>query len=399
MKQNYTTLPLLLAFVMLIFYLPTPLYAQCLCSDGSAPMTSENSVSTNFSSNKTSIFSMPKFDASLGTLVCVNAKAYVTSVLRWRLENEESVALDYRVKYTRWDTVTGPGISPDVTGSIQKFYGPHHLEPTDGNANVGPDFIAMGPDTIYKQKLFEGTTSDVTGYMGTGTVDFVYKTGALCYPDQGGDYYFFGSFPLNKVEFFMTYSYCNAMVLPLNIQNFSVKLKSKDDVSISFSANNESKNTNYEIELSYDASQFRTIGTPTPGPFNGTSTEYSYQYHLDQPVGGKLYFRIKQKTGDRDKYSIIKSVDLGAARYGGLRIYPNPVVRRIQIEFDTPMTGDYVIDLTNQVGQVIFTQKMRMDNSQTLQIDMDNSPGPGIYFLRARAQTSKKVFTGKLLFQ
>jgi len=339
MKQYYSKGFKFLAFLTLIFYLPPSLQAQCLCADGKVPQTEVHTMPSAFQSNKSTIFSMPRFNPSTGTLICVNAKAYVTTILRLKLENEDPSPINYRIKYTRWDTLSGPNIVPDVTSDLVKYYGPFLLDGSDGNTWSGPDYKAIGPDTIYKQKLFEGTTSDVTGYMGAGTVDFTYKTGAQAYPDQGGDFLLFGSFPLNKVEFYMTYSYCSASTLPLDIQNFQAKFLDKDNVNLTWRSQEESKNNPYEIEISLNGTTFNNIGIST-GPVDGSSTEYQYQYHLDKPAGGKLYFRLKQKTGSTYKYSIVRVLETGTSRSGGVRIYPNPVVRRISMEFDEPLNGE-----------------------------------------------------------
>lgn len=400
MKQRYPIFALLV-FIILIFYLPKSTYAQCLCSNGSAPQTIEHNMATTFQSNKTSVFEMPQFDPSVGTLVCVNARAWVTSVLRWTLENEEEMPLAYRVRYTRWDTVTGPGINPDVTGSLVKYYGPHTLQATDYTPGSGPDFMTMGPDTIYKQKLFEGTTSDVMDYLGSGTISFVYKTGALCYPDQGGDYYLFGSFPRNMVEFSMTYSYCDPDVLPLNIQHFQVVKQKNNSISLSWTAPSENKNNTYEIEISHDGAQFSSIGSVSTGLIKGATTEYQYQYNPDQGFSGKLYFRLKQQENKQVTYSIIKFVELQGKGRNGLHIYPNPVInqKRLQVDFDSPMNGTFAIDLTNQMGQTVFTQQYWLTDNKTLQIDLTNVPPPGMYFLRARELRSNQSFTGKLAIQ
>ena len=82
-----------------------------------------------------------------------------------------------------------------------------------------------------------------------------------------------------------------------------------------------------------------------------------------------------------------------------LNIYPNPVVRNINLQFDEPLSGDYSIELTNQVGQVVLQKKVKMSNTMKYEVEVDNLPPPGIYFLRARQTGSSKVYSGKLLFR
>ena len=81
-----------------------------------------------------------------------------------------------------------------------------------------------------------------------------------------------------------------------------------------------------------------------------------------------------------------------------MSIYPNPVVRNVNLRFDEPLTGDYRIELTNQVGQVVLQKQVRLNNSLKVEMDIDNPPAPGVYYLRARQMGSRKVYAGKLLF-
>ena len=74
-------------------------------------------------------------------------------------------------------------------------------------------------------------------------------------------------------------------------------------------------------------------------------------------------------------------------------------MRNINLQFDEPLSGDYSIELSNQVGQVVFQQKVRLSNSMKFEVTVDNPPPPGIYYLRARQMGSPKVYAGKLLFR
>jgi hypothetical protein len=396
MKQYYLKVPIFLALFTLIFYLSNSLNAQCLCSDGSTPMTQEHVLNSTFSSNNTTTLSMPKFDPATGTLICVNAKVYLTTILKMKLENDETFPIDYIVKYVRSDEFTGPGINPPVKGSKNKSYGPYSLGASDGVAGAGADFKAIGPDTIYKKKLYEATTSDVVTYLGPGTVDFKYKSVVNTYA-TGSDVYGLSVSSQNRVEFRMTYSYCSMALLPLEVLDFRVTLKDRENVVLNWKIENENKNNTYEIQFSENGSEFVPVGTTASQPVDGAAAKYEYQYHLDKPAGEKLYFRIRQINGKTSKYSPIRSVRFDQFA-SPVRIYPNPVVRNINMEFDEPVTGEFHIELRNQVGQVVFINKTRVNNNNSLSLLLNNPPPAGIYYLRATLAETKKTYTGKLLF-
>ncbi|MEO8582884.1 MAG: choice-of-anchor E domain-containing protein, partial [Flavitalea sp.] len=398
MKQRYPKLCLFLALLTLLLYLPGTSAAQCLCSNGAPALTEQHAISTTFSSNNTTILTIPKFAPSVGTLVCVNAKVYLTSTLRMKLENDETFPIDYLVKYVRTDTFSGPGIVPNVTGSKNKSYGPYSLGASDGFPFGGPDYAAIGPDTIYNKKLYETTTSAVTNYLGTGTVDFSYKSVVNTYA-IGSDLYTLAVSSINKLDFLVTYSYCNTLILPLNLRNFQAVMQGKQDVYLTWTTQNENKSNDYEIEVSDNATQFKKIGTTPIKPSDGATAEYNFKYHPDQPVNGKLYFRIKQTNGKATNYSEVRIVNFGTDAFPGLRIYPNPAVQNINMQFDEPVSGEFEVELSNQVGQVVYTKSVRLNNSSALQLQLNNPPAPGIYYLRAKESGSKKVYSGKLLFK
>jgi len=395
MKQCYPKVFPYLAFVILVFYLPNTPLAQCMCSDGSPAQTQQHTISTNFSSNSTTVFSVPMFDATVGTLVCVNAKVYLTSILRMRLENDEAFSIDYTVKYQRKDTFSGPGIVPDVIGSKNKNYGPYTLDGSDGDPFAGPDFVSIGPDTIYNLKLYEATTTNVVPYLGTDSIDFTYKSAVSTFA-IGSDVYALAVTANNRVDFVMSYSFCNTSVLAMSIKDFQASLAG-NDVSVRWTTENEIKSNNYEIEVSENGSKYYSIGSKKATAIEGAAAKYDYKYHFDKPLAGKLFVRIKQVAGNSTRYSQIKALFAGNV-VQALNIYPNPVVRNINLEFDEPLSGDYSVELANQVGQVVLQKKVRLSNSMRLEVQVDNPPTPGIYYLRARQMGSSKVYSGKLLF-
>ena len=324
-------------------------------------------------------------------------KVYLTSILRMRLENDEAFNIDYTIKYQRKDTFTGPGVVPDVVGSKNKNYGPYSLDGSDGDPFAGPDFVSVGPDTIYNLKLYEATTTDVVPYLGTDSVDFTYKSAVSTFA-IGSDVYALAVTSTNRVDFVINYNFCEMGLLALNIKDFQASL-ADNNLSVSWKTENELKNNNYEIEISENGKNFHAVGSKRATVADGASAEYDYKYHLDKSPAGKLYVRIKQVAGSTTKYSQIKALFAETNALPALNIYPNPVVRNINLQFDEPLSGDYSIELSNQVGQVVFQQKVRLSNSMKFEVTVDNPPPPGIYYLRARQMGSPKVYSGKLLFR
>lgn len=397
MKQHYSKVPYFLALIVLILYLPRQVKAQCSCSDGTPALTQVVTYSGIFPSNNTNNISMPQFNSSTGTLVCVSARVSLTSVVRFRLENEASIPVTYTIKYLRFDTLVGPGINPEVTGMRMKSYGPFSLAAADGTAGAGPDFVTTGRDTVYNQVIYQTTTTNVVNYLGTGNVLFQYISDVPTYA-TGSDYYKLSVNSDNIMNFQLTYSYCQNSVLAQNIKNFNAVLTDKENVNVSWSTQNESKNNSYEIELSEDGKLFRKIGTTRAKPVDGAAAKYEYQYHLDKLSYRKLYFRVKQLSAGSQVYSGIRSVIVAPEPLAGVSIYPNPVVNNVNIQFDEPVTGDFQIQVVNQTGQVVHTSRARLNNNTTSKVLITNPPPPGIYYLRARDMTSEKTFSAKLLF-
>jgi hypothetical protein len=317
--------------------------------------------------------------------------------LRMKLENDEVFDIEYTVRYQRKDTLSGPGINPSVTGAKNKNYGPYNLHGSDGESFSGTDFVSIGPDTIYNNLLYQTTTTDVVPYMGTGTVDLFYKSAVNTFA-IGSDVYALAVTSQNKLNFTLTYSYCNNSVLPLNISNFKAALKDNQNVELSWTTQNELKTNTYEIELSENGKQFRTIGYQRPKAAEGTAAKYAYRHHLDQSPAGKLYYRIKQLDGKSARYSAVRSIYPGTARAGFVNIYPNPVVRNINLEFDEPLSGDFDVQLANQAGQIVYRNRTHMVNDHTMKLLVNDPPPPGIYFMKASKTGSSKVYSGKLLF-
>jgi hypothetical protein len=399
MKQHYTKVRLLIAFTTLLFYLPSPLNAQCLCLNGNVPQTVTYQQTRSIRPiDDSTNFDISQFDPTMGELICVNVFSYITGVVRMRLENDEIYPVSYRISYNRTDRIQGPGLSPDITNSFSKNYGPYNLASTDGNYFSGPDFVAIGPDSVLKNKYLNRTLSTgLVPFLGYGTVPYNYKvTGRTTV--TGSINYIFSVSSQDIVTIGLTYSFCPTGLLGTDIKDFAAAKKSNDEVELSWTTVNESKGNKYEIEVSRNNSIFESVAevqaNTTPG---STSSKYEVPYHLMQPGKGNMLFRIKQTTtSGKVTYTPVRSIAFDASK-AGFTIYPNPTRTKVQMQFDEPMNGTYAVDIINLAGQTVHSRMVTIQKSNTLSFTLAAAPATGVYYLRAKEINSNKAYSGKLI--
>jgi hypothetical protein len=280
MKQHYTIM-----FVMALYaalFIPQQTQAQCTCPDGSAAQTQvyNQSLATSM---ETSIFTFPQFDPTVGTLICTNVSALISSVVRIRLENDELFDASYRIRYNRSSTISGAGLSPTLVHTFSKNYGPYDLAASDGEYFSGPDFIITDRDSILKNKLLAQTiTGDVTPFLGNGFVDYTYTlTGGSNI--SGGGNYLGGPLTSDFIDFTLTYSYCEATLLANSIRNFNVVSTPDNTARIQWVTENEVSGNRYQIEVSQDGRSYKAIALLAAS--KEERSQYSYIYQLDwEPV-------------------------------------------------------------------------------------------------------------------
>ena len=401
MKKSYLKSCLCASVCILLSLYSQITSAQCVCSDGNAPLTVGYSLVGNISpSVDSTVFKFPQFDPNTGLLICVNARAYVTSVVRMRLENDETFDVNnYRIRYNRNDNLTGPGINPPVWGILDKNYGPYSLTSTDGVYFSGADFVSIGPDTVYKDKIFEATTSNVVPYLGPDSIFFTYKVTGVT-DVTGSSNYIFSIRANDRIEFTMTYSYCRTGILPLGIKEFNATKKDKSTVVLDWTAENESQSNFYEIEFSQNGLSFEKIGSQAASLIEGSAAKYQYQHHPDKAITGKVYYRIKQSDqSGKLNYSPVRSVILEQPAANGFSLFPNPGTHRVTMKFDLLPDGDYLVQARNLAGQLVLTSKIKASGTNSITIDIPAQTAAGMYHLQVKEISSGKTFSGKLLLQ
>lgn len=400
MKQCYTKLPFILV-VSFLSYLPTQISAQCLCEDGTTPLvlTYQQTRVIRPIDDSTN-FDLLQFNPDLGQLTCADVFSYITGVVRMRLENDEIYAVSYRINYQRTDQIQGPGLSPAISNNFTKNYGPYNLAASDGAYFSGPDFTSVGPDSVLKNKYLSRNISNLSPFLGYGNLTYNYKVSGKT-TVTGSINYIFSVSSQDIATVGINYRYCPTGLLASNMKEFAALRKSKSDVQLSWVTENESKDNLYEIEISKNGEAFEKAGTlqASTAP-NSTSTKYEYSYHADQVVSGQLYFRIRQTmAGGKVSHSPVRSISFVEGHGKGFGIYPNPAVRSVSMQFDSPINGDYSIELTNLMGQIIQKRMVRVNNASNITIELNSATAAGVYNLRARNVSTNAVYTSKLIIR
>lgn len=392
MKNFLHALPYFLLFLVLA-YIPPKSYSQCSCSGGdpATPLTYYYTLDTTDAPSST--LSFPKFDPTIGILSCVRFMDTLSLISTSNVMNTATVDISYKFLLNVTNNIAGPGIS--VNESAIRNYGPTLLTQT---GDIG-DHAAYGPDTLFKYSIHSNSSSSIASYLGsTGNVNFVYTVNGGLISTQGGINYLYQIASKYWGGFSLTYYWCPSIVLATNIKNF-VAYKTDEAILLKWVTENRVAGTQYKIEHSLDGNNFSPIGETKPDELNG-STQHEFQYVPGTVRSGKMYFRIKQIDAQgKVTYSPIRIVDLNENAAAGFIIYPNPVSRKVSMQFDRSLNGNYLIEVTNMAGQIVYNKNLQIQNSNMVQFEMSNPPTSGMYYLKMIDTRRKLSYSHKLIIQ
>ena len=383
-----------------ISFIPIHGKAQCTCSGGDAPTPIEHLVTLDTTAASSSILTFPQFDPSIGTLSCITLHDTVSIVSTLGIRNLDPADKNYTFRLTITTSLAGATIaSPSMSRNnfFDKTYGPSLL----GAFGTPTDSITYGPDTLYNNypSLTVNTTT-MGPYLGTGNVQFEYEIGGGVASLAGGINFNSSVRTRTWGTFKLTYYWCPSEILAANIKNFAA-VKKDNAVQLKWQVENEEAGNRYEILVSKDGRAYTSIGRAnTLVPEGDALAAYNYFYALNQTVNGKLFFRVRQtNSAGKVSYSPIRAVNMDELGGGSFGIYPNPVRRNVSLQFDRELKGNYKVEIINQVGQVVFSRHMHLDNQPTIQLALNNPPAAGIYFVRVKSTETNQLFTNKLVVQ
>jgi hypothetical protein len=165
-------------------------------------------------------------------------------------------------------------------------------------------------------------------------------------------------------------------VLPVDLVHFQAK-EYNGATLLEWITASENGNDHFEIERAIAEGEFMKIGQLDGAGFS--TEEHWYRFIDDEPVAGKIYYRLKQVDFNGSwSYSPVRVID----RQGLLttQLYPNPASDRVYLIGGIDDHNGQTISMINMNGEVVkvwgFTETQKMRELELPDVS------PGVYLLR-----------------
>jgi len=378
---------LLLGAVVLIA--SSPLFCLAQCTTISRVVSYDAQVIG--SGNDMYIFSVPKFDATLGNLLEVHMTSEVTINYSYDVENKDTrIVPNVRVRVNREDEISSSDLETPLTNTFTKTTSAFTLGAKDAFPGTGADFHAEGPLFIMNHTVLDKVSYNTAAFLGTGDVELTYLTSTYGLV-LGSALNNFSQRTNDEMRFTVSYQFCPKSVLDEDIKTFSVT-KKEGGAQIAWTTAND-HNRKYEVQISTDGKIFSTIyKTNSSADGNGVGS-YLYNHTLPDNASGKFLFRVKVINNDGSfHYTSLKVIELANKTQTGLKLFPNPAHDEVQLVFNNTRRGNWKVFVITSAGQAL--KEYSFNNALTGRLTFQGTLPKGIYFLKAiNTNTQEKHVT------
>ena len=345
------------------------------------------------SGNTISTFTFPKFDPALGTLVSVKLQSVVSVGFNFSLENYELVPKSFTVKIGRDDNLHSDAMADDFQNTVLKSYGPYALAASDQVPGSGTDYTYRQMNVLHNYTMTDSISGAVAPFMGVGTVSIDNSPSTYSFVQGSANFNLLGA-AYDTTHFILTYSYCNAAMLPSGITVFSAKKEAGQNIQLNWQTVNEENGRYYDVEKSSDGIHFTKAGSVASFTNNYKQGIYSYKYAITEDDQNKLYFRLKRRDMSSEVfYSDVRSVNLLGAAGKSLYLYPNPSGKFINVNFNQTGNKNWQVDILSADGRLV--QRGYYANTNTAHIEFSEKMKTGTYFMRVTdKQTQQNYISG-----
>lgn len=185
------------------------------------------------------------------------------------------------------------------------------------------------------------------------------------------------------------------IVVPVTLINFKGTLQNKN-VLLEWSTATEQNSKHFELEKSFNGTDYRRIAT-VPAAGNSSSL-LKYSYLDKEPAVESNYYRLKSVDWDgRKKESNVVLVKKPNAQQG-IYVLNNPFTNKITIRFIKPPSGKVKLMLMDISGRLVANADHTQLVQQEVSLELSNiGLSKGSYILKVIADGT--VFTSKLVRQ
>ncbi|MBD2756127.1 T9SS type A sorting domain-containing protein [Spirosoma validum] len=170
--------------------------------------------------------------------------------------------------------------------------------------------------------------------------------------------------------------------LPVRLVSFQAQSVG-EGVRLDWTTSMEKDFDYFQVERGTDATSFEAI-SPQIKSLGGQEDNRKYSWTDVDAKNGTFYYRLKQV--DLDK-SVIYSKIVGVTFDGenkGVLITPNPFSNELSITLNSPIRGNYIIELYSTSGQLHATAVGEKTGTVTTQTLTTNTLPAGFYFANIR---------------
>jgi GEVED domain/Secretion system C-terminal sorting domain/Fibronectin type III domain len=176
---------------------------------------------------------------------------------------------------------------------------------------------------------------------------------------------------------------------PLPINGVAITAKRQGvNVLVSWTTQSEQNSARFDVERSYDGTNFIKIGEVQAAGFSTNLRSYGF---TDVNVAKSLiFYRLKMIDADAGyKLSPVRVVAKADANMPDFLLYPNPAVSYVSIALSEAATKELQLQIINQMGQVVNTTRVST-GTQLVKLDVSQLP-KGIYTVVLRGNEAVQV--------
>jgi hypothetical protein len=190
--------------------------------------------------------------------------------------------------------------------------------------------------------------------------------------------------------------------LPIELISFNGELVKKQ-VVLNWNTASEENNMGFEIQRSFDAANFESIGFVYSKENGNSRSELAYNYNDGQLTKSTQYYRLRQVDFDgAESFSNVVAISTGLEEANSavaIQLYPNPVVEELNIEFGESPKNKLRLQFFSIKGELLKELSYET-GSRILKVALPNNEFPsGLYLLRifdgATLLDTRKVYKSK----